>query len=92
VWAEPGDRGRAGRAARLTTGTTRAASASKTIGTSTRRSWTIEDRFIVVGDPIGSGETTAHLIHSEEAAHPRARLTGDPWAINGHLTVGSLAS
>ena len=50
----------------------------------------VDDGFIVVGGPIGAGDTTAHLIAADDERSVRARLAEDPWAEDGHLTVGSV--
>ncbi len=50
----------------------------------------VDDGIIVVGGPVGVGDRTAHLIESATETSVRARLADDPWAQDGHLTVGSL--
>lgn len=50
----------------------------------------VEDGFIVVGGPVGTGDHTAHLVDGEGPSTIRARLADDPWAKDGHLMVGSL--
>lgn len=50
----------------------------------------VDDGVIVLGGPVGIGEHTAHLIEDDTETIVRARLADDPWAEDGHLTVGSL--
>jgi uncharacterized protein YciI len=50
----------------------------------------VDDGFLIVGGPVGAGHYTAHLIESGDAAAVRARLAEDPWAVDGHLTLGTL--
>ncbi len=50
----------------------------------------VDDGVIVVGGPVGIGDHTAHLIEGDTETTVRARLADDPWAEDGHLTVGSL--
>ena len=52
----------------------------------------VADGFIVVGGPVGNGDYTAHLIHADDEASVRSRLSVDPWSADGHLTVGLLES
>jgi hypothetical protein len=50
----------------------------------------VDAGFIVIGGPVGSGDYTAHLIECADASAARARLAGDPWAIDGHLVIDVL--
>lgn len=50
----------------------------------------VDDGVVVIGGPVGGGDYTAHLMHGEDRASVLARLAADPWAVDGHLTVGSL--
>jgi len=60
----------------------------------------VDDRFIVVGGPLGDGEQTLHLVdaRNEQAVRNRLRtdpwaqmgLRTDPWAQMGLLEVGSV--
>jgi uncharacterized protein YciI len=50
----------------------------------------VDEGFIVVGGPVGTGDYSAHLIESDDRASVLARLAQDPWARDGHLTVGLL--
>lgn len=50
----------------------------------------VADGLIIVGGPVGTGAHTAHLIDGTDSPQIRARLADDPWAKDGHLTVGSL--
>ena len=52
----------------------------------------VAEGFVVVGGPVGSGHFTAHLVEADGQAQVRSRLAGDPWALDGHLRVGSLQS
>jgi hypothetical protein len=52
----------------------------------------VDEGLIIVGGPVGSGHITAHFIESDSSAQVRSRLAEDPWAKDGHLTVGSLQS
>lgn len=50
----------------------------------------VEDGFILVGGPLGSGERTLHLVDAPGEHAVRSRLRGDPWAQMGLLEVGSI--
>ena len=52
----------------------------------------VDEGFIIVGGPVGTGERTAHLIEADDERHIRVRLADDPWAQDGHLEVGSIES
>jgi uncharacterized protein YciI len=50
----------------------------------------VDEGLIVVGGPVGSGDYTAHLVESDDRSSVLARLAQDPWAQDGHLTIGLL--
>jgi uncharacterized protein YciI len=50
----------------------------------------VEDKFIIVGGPLGSGDRTLHLVEATDEAAVRSRLAEDPWAVAGLLLVGSV--
>lgn len=50
----------------------------------------VDDGFIVVGGPLGSGERTLHLVDAPDEQAVRSRLRSDPWAQMGLLEVGSI--
>jgi len=50
----------------------------------------VDDGLIIVGGPVGAGNHTAHLIEGVDPHQIRAGLADDPWAKDGHLTIGSL--
>ncbi len=50
----------------------------------------VDDGLIILGGPVGAGNHIAHLIDGADPLQIRARLALDPWAKDGHLTVGSL--
>ncbi len=50
----------------------------------------VDDRFIVVGGPLGDGEQTLHLVDARNEQAVRNRLRTDPWAQMGLLEVGSV--
>jgi uncharacterized protein YciI len=50
----------------------------------------VDDGFIIVGGPIGDGQTTLHVVEAASENQIRARLAEDPWAIAGLLQVGSI--
>lgn len=50
----------------------------------------VDDGFIVVGGPLGSGERNLHLIDAPDEQAVRSRLHSDPWAQIGLLEVGSI--
>ena len=50
----------------------------------------VEDKFIIVGGPLDSGDRTLHLVEARDDAEIRSRLAEDPWAAAGLLLVGSI--
>lgn len=50
----------------------------------------VDDGFIVVGGPLGSGERTLHLIDAPDEQAVKSRLGSDPWAQMGLLEVDSI--
>jgi len=50
----------------------------------------VDDGFIVVGGPLGSGERTLHLVDAPDEQTVRSRLRSDPWTQMGLLEVGSI--
>ena len=50
----------------------------------------VEDRFIILGGPVGIGEQTLHLVEAADESEIRARLARDPWAVDGLLEIGAI--
>lgn len=50
----------------------------------------VEDGFILLGGPVGSGQQTMHVIEADDEDASRQRLAEDPCACAGLLTVGSI--
>ena len=50
----------------------------------------VEDGFLVVGGPLGTGDRTLHLVEADDELEIRARLREDPWAETDLLRVGSI--
>jgi uncharacterized protein len=50
----------------------------------------VDDGFIILGGPVGSGEETLHVVEAADADEIRARLVGDPWASAGLLRVARI--
>jgi hypothetical protein len=50
----------------------------------------VDDKFIIVGGPLGSGDRTLHLVEAPDETAVRSRLAKDPWAGAGLLLVGSI--
>jgi catechol 2,3-dioxygenase-like lactoylglutathione lyase family enzyme/uncharacterized protein YciI len=50
----------------------------------------VDDGFIIVGGPVGTGEQTLHVVEAANEAEIRARLAADPWASAGLLRVGTI--
>jgi uncharacterized protein YciI len=49
-----------------------------------------EERFIVLGGPVGDGSRFLHIVEAESAQAVEARLAEDPWAPNGMLRNASI--
>lgn len=50
----------------------------------------VDEGFLIVGGPLGSGDRTLHLIEAEDEPAIRARLGEDPWATADVLRVSSV--
>jgi hypothetical protein len=50
----------------------------------------VEDGLIILGGPIGDGSRTMHVVEAASEPEVRARLSDDPWARLGLLTVGAI--
>jgi len=50
----------------------------------------VDDGFIVLGGPVGTGDRTLHLVQASAAQQIRDRMSGDPWAELDMLRVGSI--
>jgi uncharacterized protein YciI len=50
----------------------------------------VDDGFIILGGPVGSGEETLHVVEAADEDEIRARLARDPWASAGLLQVGRI--
>lgn len=51
----------------------------------------VDESFVVVGGPVGSGERTLHVVDVPDEQAVKTRLRSDPWAQMGLLEVGSIA-
>jgi uncharacterized protein YciI len=50
----------------------------------------VDQGFIILGGPVGSGAQTLHVVEAANEDEITARLAGDPWASAGLLEVGSI--
>jgi len=50
----------------------------------------VDDGFIIVGGPLGGGDTTLHVVEAADEREIEARLGEDPWAVAGLLRIGSI--
>ena len=50
----------------------------------------VDDGFIIVGGPIGTGEQTLHVVEAPDESDITARLARDPWASAGLLRIGTI--
>jgi uncharacterized protein YciI len=50
----------------------------------------VDQGFIVVGGPVGTGAETLHVVEAADEDEVRARLAEDPWAVAGLLVVGRI--
>jgi len=50
----------------------------------------VDDGFIVIGGPLGSGDRTLHAVRAADEQEIRARMSQDPWAAMGLLEVGTI--
>ena len=50
----------------------------------------VDDRFIILGGPVGTGEQTPHLVEAAGESDIRARLAWDPRAVDGLLEIGAI--
>jgi uncharacterized protein YciI len=50
----------------------------------------VDDGFLIVGGPLGTGDRTLHLVEATDELEIRARFGQDPWAVANLLTVGSI--
>jgi len=50
----------------------------------------VDDGFIVLGGPVGSGEQSLHVVEAADENEIKARLAGDPWAKARLLQIGSI--
>jgi uncharacterized protein YciI len=50
----------------------------------------VDQGFIIVGGPVGSGAETLHVVEAAGEDDVRARLAEDPWAVAGLLEVGRI--
>ena len=48
----------------------------------------VDEGFILLGGPLGNGESAMHLIEANDANEVEARLGEDPWANMGMLGIG----
>jgi uncharacterized protein YciI len=46
--------------------------------------------FILLGGPLSDGARTLHVVEAADEGEIRRRLAEDPWAVTGHLEVGSI--
>ena len=50
----------------------------------------VDERFVLLGGPIGYDHGALHLVESADEPEVRARLGQDPWVRSGVLRVGSV--
>jgi uncharacterized protein YciI len=50
----------------------------------------VDDGFIVLGGPVGTGEQSLHVVEAADENEIRARLAEDPWAVTRLLQIGSI--
>jgi uncharacterized protein YciI len=50
----------------------------------------VAEGFILLGGPLGDGARTLHVVQAADEGEIRRRLAEDPWAVTGHLEVGSI--
>jgi uncharacterized protein YciI len=50
----------------------------------------VDDRFVILGGPIGDGQQTMLVIEATDEHEVNQRLDEDPWASMGLLQVGSI--
>ena len=50
----------------------------------------VDDGFVILGGPVGTGEQTLHVIEAADGNDIRARLARDPWASAGLLQIGAI--
>jgi uncharacterized protein len=50
----------------------------------------VDDGFIIVGGPLGDGNSTLHLVDADDAATVATRFGADPWAAADMLRLGSV--
>jgi citrate lyase subunit beta/citryl-CoA lyase len=48
----------------------------------------VDGGFLVLGGPVGDGETTLHVVEAADENEIAARLAADPWAAAGLLRIG----
>lgn len=50
----------------------------------------VEDGFVILGGPVGSGERALLLVEAADEGEVEARMAADPWAPMGLLRVGDV--
>ena len=50
----------------------------------------VDERFVILGGPIGDGERILLIVEASDQRAVRARLAEDPWAPMGLLRIGSI--
>jgi uncharacterized protein YciI len=50
----------------------------------------VDEGFLIVGGPLGTGDRTLHLVEAADDLEIRARFGEDPWALADMLRVGSI--
>ena len=50
----------------------------------------VDDGFVVLGGPLGNGESAMHLVEATDEREIEARLAQDPWAKSDILGIGSI--
>jgi uncharacterized protein YciI len=50
----------------------------------------VDDGFLVLGGPLGTGDRALHLVEASDEAEIMARLGGDPWVPAGLLQIGGI--
>ena len=49
-----------------------------------------DNRFIVLGGPVGDGATTLLIVDAADENEIRSTLAADPWTKSGHLDLKSI--
>lgn len=50
----------------------------------------VDDGFVILGGPVGDGSEAMLVVDAADEEEVRARLAGDPWIVDGILTLGPI--